>query len=338
MYATEATAHGARTYATVGLDVDARTALRSMMDVLRGRTRSTWISGEPDRADLVFLGAHGSEHEARDLEHVRHVVRVARSGTGTAGFAMHMDYPFRVFQLLSVLQEIDQDVADRAPQDTPNEAPDDPDWMLFDALHRLSTRQGSGRWLSTGADDTEVLFVRDDLREYVATQGMLAAVEAGELPHRRLQPSPEPPIELPRRDASRLLWTVGLRAGRGELSPTLDAATHYRLSAWPDFGRLRAEPTHLRLCALLAAQAYRPSELIAQLGGGAQARQVHRFLNACAASGLLCIDRPVAGRGAVPSNEASVGFVGGLVARLRQRLGLQERSSARTAEVAHARR
>jgi len=308
-----------RTYATAGLDADARTALRCMMDVLKGRTRAEWTMGDAGAAELVFVGAQAGNAGTAGA---RHVVRVARPGEGTAGFALQMDYPFRVFQLLSVMQEVEDESADDTnPPATATAAVSHPSWALFDSLHLLCVQAGNGeRWHRVDGEDADAtLYVRDDLRRCAATAAMRDAILDGRLPQSPLAPAEPPEPGLAEHDAERLLWHVGLLAGRGQLSGTLDASATYRLRAWPDFGRFGARPEHLRLSALLTAGSHGRDELVAALGPATPtaAENVNRFLNACAASGLLRAEHRVA-----PPPRAPAGFVGGIVARLRQRLGL----------------
>lgn len=310
-----------RTYALAGLDGDAGTALRCMMDVLRGRVSSQWVQAEAGKAEVLFMGASAGGAITVPAS-VQQVVHVKRSDDEAAGFRLQIDYPFRVFQVLGLIQELELEgpAVDPAAPATPPLS--HPSWALFDALHALSLQSGSGRWWKVDVAEGEMLCVRDDLREFAASEAAMTAIQGGAIPQSPLEPCPPPPTTLPRQDGFKLLWQVGLHSGRGQLSATLEPDTPYRLRLWPDFGRMRPERLHLRLSALMTADARTRDELVARIGQDDETGRlaVNRYLNACAASGLLKPEsRPERMPAATP---APAGFMTGLMSKLRGKLGL----------------
>ena len=310
-----------RTYALAGLDGDAGTALRCMMDVLAGRVSSQWVLAETGKAEVLFMGAFASGTISVPAS-VRQVVHVKRSDDEAAGFKLQLDYPFRVFQVLGLMQELELDgpVTDPAAPAAPPAS--HPSWVLFDALHALSLQSGSGLWWKVDVAEGESICVRDDLREFAASAGAIAAIRGGEVPQSRLKPCAPPPASIPRQDGFQMLWQIGLNSGRGQLSATLEPDKPYRLRIWPDFGRMRPERLHLRMSALLTTEARTRDQLVAMVGQDDDAGRlaVNRFLNACAASGLL---KPESRPGRLPvAPAAHAGFITGLMSKLRGKLGL----------------
>lgn len=321
MQHTAAASGKLRTYALAGLDGDAGTALRCMMDVLRGRVSSQWVQADAGKAEVLFMGAAAGGAISVPAS-VRQVVHVKRSDDDAAGFRLQLDYPFRVFQVLGLMQELELDgpVADPAAPAAPPLS--HPSWALFDALHALSLQSGSGRWWKVDVAEGESICVRDDLREFAASPGAIAAIRRGDVPQAPLEPCDPPPASLPRQDGFQLLWQIGLNSGRGQLSATLESDTPYRLRLWPDFGRIRPERLHLRMSALMTAEARTRDELVALVGQGDEAGRlaVNRYLNACAASGLLKPEHRPERETIAPPRPA--GFMTGLMSKLRGKLGL----------------
>lgn len=82
-----------------------------------------------------------------------------------------------------------------------------------------------------------------------------------------------------------LLWRAGLDGPHDRLLPTLPADATFALRRWPDFGRLKHQPFHLRMAALLTRAAHSIDQLsaaVAQSGDECRA-----FVNACALSDLV---------------------------------------------------
>ena len=311
-----------RTYAIEGLSSDASGALRSIMQVLSGRTQCPWQLVQPAGADVLILGPHfDATKEAALIGSARYVVRVTGSDESHFGDITRLEYPFRVFQVLSTFEEVAAKLG--APKVMNAQALSrNPSWALFDSLHSLASHTSQGQWQQTRYEDGRILFVRDDLREFAADPSVHQALLAGQLPQLPLTPSADPPAELQRGSGSLLLWHVGLNAGHGNLSSTLDPSVSYRLTAWPDFGVTPPRKAHLRLSALLASRLHRRDELVEALADSADVVTVNRFINACAASGLVHAEHDQNELRPAPKSKGSrSSFVGSLIVSIRCRLG-----------------
>lgn len=318
-----------RSYAIRGLGADATAALRGMMGVLGGRTRCGWRQGELPHADVLILGPNADSGPERALiDTARMVVRVTLSDASHLGEVTRLEYPFRVFQVLSALDEVDAKLEASEGQ-AAHPVSRNPSWALFDALRQLANHSGRSRWYSAGGE----LCIREDLAEFAATPAACAELQAGRLPQQGIRPCHEPGSEMQRGDASELLWCVGVHSGRGGLSESLDAAASYRLLAWPNFGVVHPQRAHLRTCALLAAAPHSRDELVQLLGGSDDDLEtVNRFLNACAICGLLHVEhREAAAPRLIRAPAAAASFMEGLVASIRVKLGfgLSGKTSAR---------
>lgn len=304
-------------YAVHGLNEDASNALRRIIVMLAGRTQREWIARNLDEAEVLILTP---EAEVPAHGRVRCVVRVAPTDSNPLGDVSRLEFPFRVFQVLSTLAEVETRL-DSVVERTARVATHNLSWSLFDALGELSRSTSQKRWFECSGEDGQRLLVRDDLQAYAAAPVMHAQLRAGRLPQTPLQPSPLSEPDLPVFPGAELLWLVGLHSGRGNLSGSLDAQCLFQLQAWPDFGLLRPLPIHLRLCALLASGAFSRDQLLEQLDPRVSVVEVNRLLNACATLGLLHAERRnAAATHTRKSSERS--FIGGLVASIRRKLGI----------------
>ena len=84
---------------------------------------------------------------------------------------------------------------------------------------------------------------------------------------------------------TKLEWIYWLAGSNGQLRPELDLAKRYRLSRWPDFGRLPHFRADVRMASLLKADALAVAEL-AERAGVRPETAIH-FVNACWSLGLL---------------------------------------------------
>jgi hypothetical protein len=120
-------------------------------------------------------------------------------------------------------------------------------------------------------------------------------------------------------DLDELLWAVGVAAFDGSAASWLRPGDRYRLSRWPDFGRMGHSPEQLRMTAVLANVAVSAAELALAAGVGREEAQ--RLLNALTlmrAAHAASEARPAAEPTPAPGPVAHPG----LFARLRARLGL----------------
>lgn len=316
-----------RNYALMGLSQDSAHAFRGIMSVLSGRTRCAWLQAEPTAADVLILGPQFDDDSAPALiEAARCVVRMTLTDDPHLGDVTRLEYPFRVFQVLSVLEEVEAKLGSEAVKAT-GVVGRNSSWSLFDAIRQYAGRTSHQQWLTSQFEDGRTLFVRDDFSVFAADDSVHADLSVGKLPQSGLTVGVAPPAELVKRPGQQLLWTVGLHSGRGNLSGTLDSSAGYKLLAWPDFGVMRPKREHLQLCALLARHLRTPEQLVA--GTQLSSETVNRFLNACVLSGLLHIERNApdlvtkTGR----ADLRRTGFMASLVSSIRSKLGFEQPAS-----------
>lgn len=315
---------GVRSFIAAGLNTEAQSALLCMLGLLSRRTRCLWQLVDSSTADVLFLGAGvDAATEAALAARAQRVIRIAAFEREHPGAALRIEYPFRVFQVLTVLQEVDEQMS--APggiyrSTTPDHAAGS-EWSLVHSLQALAHRNSHGQWHVSRYPDGRELYLRDDLLETAADASVRADVAQGRLPADPFQPSTPPESDVPRTPAQYLIWQTGYHAGTGQLNPRLDPHGAYQLTAWPDFGVIRPDRQSLRMAALLGAAAYTRTQLASALGPAASLDCVNRFFNATHASGLLHLAK--AGSDAHPKPaQSATSFVGALVGRLRERLGL----------------
>lgn len=319
-----ATQSGIRSFIAAGLNTEAQSALLCMLGLLSRRTRCLWQLVDSSTADVLFLGAGvDAATEATLAARAQRVIRVAAFEREHPGAALRLEYPFRVFQVLTVLQEVDEQMS--APGASHRVASADPtahsEWSLVHSLQTLAHRNSHGQWHVSRYPDGRELYVRDDLLETAAEASVRTDVARGQLPADPFQPSAPPAPDLLRAPAQHFIWHAGYHAGAGQLNPQLDPHGTYQLTAWPDFGVIRPDRQSLRMAALLGAGAYTRPQLASALGQAATLDCINRFFNATHASGLLHLAK-AGGDAHHRPNPPATSFVGALVSRLRERLGL----------------
>lgn len=131
---------------------------------------------------------------------------------------------------------------------------------------------------------------------------------------------------------TKLEWIYWLAGSNGELRPELNATTPYRLSRWPDFGRLPHYRADVRMASLLKADALTVRELAER--AGVRIETAIHFVNACWSLGLLAPSAaresanpvaPVRARPSLVDEEREVAAGGSRFAWLRGAFGLGAR-------------
>ena len=313
------------TYAVQGMSPDASVALRGILKVLAGRTRHTWEAGAASHAAVLIRGSQFDAAQEANINSGQHIIRVTLSDEFHGGDVTRLEYPFRVFQVLSALQEVEAKL-DSGNDFVPFIATLS-SWALFDSLRQLANETSVGRWLVAHYPDGRPLYIRDDLCEFAGEPSVHSALIAEMLPQEALKPCTDPDPSLIRGRGRELLWYVGMHSGRGRMSGTLDPDSLYRLQAWPDFGVLRPQAAHLRLSALLASRSHSRDQLLHLLGKDVDVQVVNRFLNACAASGLLQVDGRATQLVLQDNDRSASSFVSVLVASIREKLGFGRRGA-----------
>ncbi len=296
----------------------------SMLKVVEGRSIASWSDSALDRADVMVAHASGNaeliERWGRSGKPMVMVVDDRHSWAPTP-FTLH--HPFRVMQLLTLLDDVARSIdpkASRAP--APKAVTGDPSWKAAAAFHdamasaseksryRMQARCGTTLWISSG-------------RAHVLPEAM-AALRSANLEWHDFVPTEEPPpsgaASMPISDAG---WHIGLSMRAG-LAPWLNASAAYRLRRWPDLGRLGRTTGMMAMTAVLASRACTSAQL-AQEADQPSAAAV-RLLNAASLAGLLAVESAAVAAppvSATPAPAARRGWMK-LVGDLRRHLGLGE--------------
>lgn len=311
-----------RRIAVVGLADDAGQAFRSMLKILDGRGGVSWSLVAPDAADVLIAGIHGSDSVARHWATTGKPLIAVYDGPAVRPPGPYaLRHPFRVMQLLDVLDDIDQALCRTVSEGTRPKPVSSPAWSFHESL-RLLARSGTAGSLHVAGSGAERVFVRDDLSVYHASPQTVQrlAREPLELPALTVCRD-TPPVHFETRPVFELAWFSGWHAA-DTLAPWIKHNVFYRLRRWPDFGLLRGAREQLALAAILTRTSCSRAQLIKT--SGQPAPTVDRFLNACALAGVLTST----GDAAVPANNAgtfianSAARLGGLIRGLRSRLGL----------------
>jgi hypothetical protein len=315
-----------RRIAVVGLNDDAAHAFQSMLKIVDGRSRAAWSVSTPDDADVLMAGIDAKEAVVeRWARTEKPLIAVHEGMEGRPMTPFTLCHPFRVMQLLGVLDEVERSLESLPPvQGVPPlqaKTATSP-WAFAESLRWLSRRSAGGhRYAAASIDGT--VFVQDDLSAYHIDPDSLDRLRHGKL---RLPPlqmdSSAVPVGFLRRPVFELAWFVGMHES-ASLAPWLDANAAYRLRRWPDFGMVRGTREHLALAALLAREAQQ-REHLANVTNQPLAG-VDRFLNACSIAGLLnsSVGNTATKSAGGAATMAPTRF-GGLISSLRRRLGLTE--------------
>lgn len=309
-----------RTFRAAGLSASTFAAFESMVGILSLRSKCEWEASDAGPVDLLIVGS-GEGASDMDVAGCRHVARLRSDDDATFGDVFWLDHPFRVFQVLSLLNEIEQLDPGLEQQQQPRRHRND-SWSLYDVLNGMATRTRRGCWLRMSYGDAGHLFVSDDLGHYACDEGGWAKLAVGLLPSGDMSPCAVPAAELVRGTGRELLWRVGLLSGRGCLGNGVAADTAYHLTAWPNFGKFRATPLQLRLSAMLATTPSSFEQIMGRVPAGTNPDDVRRYINACSLLGLLQHERSPEAVVADRPAPTGKGYFRGVLAKIRNQLGL----------------
>lgn len=295
-----------------------------MLKILDGRDGLSWTLVAPDAAEVLIAGTQGGDAFARSWALSNKPLIAVYEGASARPMTPYtLHHPFRVMQLLGVLEDIDHALGGAAPEvpRTKIAAANHTAWNFVESLRLLARTSAAGNLHVAGAG-AERVFVRDDLSVYHASAEIVQRLrrQALELPALALS-NDKPPTHFESRPVFELAWFSGWHAVDTP-APWIEHNATYRLRRWPDFGLLRGTREQLALAALLTHGSCSRARLIEV--SGQPASTVDRFLNACALAGVLAST----GDAAVPAENASTFIassaakLGGLIRGLRSRLGL----------------
>lgn len=310
----------ARRIAVVDVEADAARAFRSMLEVLSGRTRCRWqIVDSIGDANVVVTSGH--RPLPRPHDDATPVVAIVHSCDVRPRTPYVLTHPFRVMQVLSILDEIADESANLSDTASPAQTGRAPGiWEFAESVRSLSAAPAATAAHRAYTRDGRDVYVSGDLQTYACDAAVADAIRSGattltalsRTAARRVADAPAA------RPAAELLWHNAWHAATG-LAPWLDGAATFRIRRWPDFGLIPARRAQLQIVAALARRDCTRADL-ARIVPSARA-DIERALNALSLCGLLAHS----GRGLPPQRAPSApeppGFLRGLIDGLRDRLG-----------------
>jgi hypothetical protein len=291
------------TLTTIGLSIRDEMRVKSMLQLVEGKTAATWTYSEEPAADLAICEPESALARAvmrQAIERGRpRCVSLVRQG-GTAPEDTQAVYaPLRVSDFISMLdatlaaQDVDPSLttqelvaASRAEAVAQNEG-----FVLAHVLRDIIAKDNQRTHLITRGDvsiyvqpsQATVLASKDLSPEVIAELAQTSgAIEVRELGSNDSVPAAG---ELRRHSLQYLLWNCGQLGTTTDLLPWLPRMARFRLQRWPDFGRLGHKTWQVRLTSILMNNAYTAQQMT-HLAAQPIAN-IRGFLNACALCGLL---------------------------------------------------
>lgn len=311
---------GKRRLAFIGLEPDTVSACLSMLKIMEGRSSVEWSKAAPDIADVLIMPSAGnSETQPWEGSDKPRIV-VFPSGEKRPSARFSLPHPFRVMQLLNVLDDVAESFQE-TPENTVNPEKAAATVMDFgySLQHILTDTQQRHRLYKTQSDNGAV-FVAPQTGCYYTSLAFLKQLRQQQLNLPALKAATRAlPENLVRRPVFELAWYVARFSPR-PLGSWIPADGVFKLKRWPNFGTVRGSRVHLSLCALLTRQPLSRKAILAR--SQCSEEELDRFLTACDMAGLLksTTDRSAS----TPNLEVthSEGRFGGLIRGLRSRLGL----------------
>lgn len=269
---------------TDDLPEDVSRVFLSMLKVVQGRSVAHWTNSGVDDADVLVAYSGGNaaliERWGRSGKPMVMVVDERNTWSATP-FKLH--HPFRVMQLLNVLNEVARSTGTRA---SPNPAfpprDDAGPWSAALSFHRSMAGASEHSRYQAHAQSGEAFWIGYGRAH--ALPETLSRMRAGNLRWTRFEPTNQAPpgsaISFPLSDAG---WYLGMAAPAGP-APWLSPHAMYRLSRWPDLARLGGSGA-MTMCALLTRRACTVEKLAHDAGRSLD--EAGRLLNAASLAGLL---------------------------------------------------
>lgn len=268
----------------IGLSENASHAFHSMLKIVQGRSIALWQPSDIEHADVLLAeaGGHAAVIDAWGQTGKPLVLLTDdRSTPYENRFAL--SYPFRVMQLLSILDSVADHLRDCPTRKAESIASP---WAGAMSLRQLAAQPDDGGWHMAHSADYSCVWINKGHAH--ASAEIFARLRCGELTLGDFSSSTTTaPPGSTRCALPDLAWLLGLH-GAPELAPWLRHDATYRLHRWPDFGRLGAPAHMVELAAHAAARTLTPLALL-QHSGFPQA-DVNRFLAAASMAGWLSAD------------------------------------------------
>lgn len=314
-----------RKLAFIGLEADTTSACLSMLKIMNGRSSVEWMQADPDEADVLMLANDGDTSQWRDSNKPCIVIYHNNETKPAAPYTL--SHPFRVMQLISVLDDISRTLGDdsgtdstRSPasrsQSRPHGAPSTQTDFSESLFQAVTSKKARTLYQSESPQGS--LFVSPAAGAYFIQEPLFNEVRQKTASLSALKPANDTDLSAYiRRPIAELAWMTAQLAST--LPEWLPKDGSFRLKRWPNVRSAKSDRAYLSMSALMTKQPCRREQLAAHAGCAQQ--QVDRFLSACAMSNLLVCEAGSAApaRTAMPDEPRRRGsFIQGL----RHRLGL----------------
>jgi hypothetical protein len=276
--------------------------LDSVLWVFKGTTQSNWTVCSAEAAQVIVV--HQDE-PAGDIARWRNegklIVVISTDSAASPISPYALNYPFPTVQVLRILEQLDAELEGGTPGDRArsNAASNDPGggdhhgsdaWGFVDALRTLRLVNNADTWFVGKGSSGAVVWLRGDGSRYCCDSATARAIRMGmrNLNGLTLHKAASPPGVNPR-SGSELAWFAGYHASTA-LATWLSERETYRLTRWPDFGRVQPDDpllraAQMRVLAVLDAAPATVTQLCAR--SGVSSDVVVRTVNALASCDLL---------------------------------------------------
>lgn len=292
------------TLTTIGLSIRDEMRVKSMLQLVEGKTAATWTYVDEAAADLAICEPESTLARAVIRQATQRgrprCVSLVRQGTTPPEDIESVSAPLRVSDFISMLEatlasqgDVDASLttqqlvaAAQAEAVAQNEG-----FLLAHALRDIVAKNSQLTYLIKRGN--LLIYVQPAQATVLASQDLspeliseLAQISNG-LEVTELRPDEALPAEgeLRRHSLQYLLWNCGQLGPTTDLLPWLPRLARFRLHRWPDFGRLGHKTWQVRLTSILINNAYtlqQMTNLAAQ-----PVANIRGFVNACSLCGLL---------------------------------------------------
>ncbi len=314
----------------VGLGDDTASACLSMLKIVEGRSEANWCLSDPDSADVLMISCDKTPETQCWHDSKKPRIVVYHCNQQKPIYRFTLQHPFRVMQLLSVLDEVSailigqgapvlQPAEPTLPLTSSSEGNEvSPFWLsLHEAVSGNVTNPAA---LLVALSSQGALYFKPASQRFYASKALFRQLAASSVTLGPLTPTanefPEDMVACP---LFSVCWMVS-RYDAIHLAPWMNPEGAFHLKRWPSFGTLEKSRTHLSLCALMTKRPLTREQLlqISQCGED----ELDRFINACEMSGLMVFEETDQAPLPVESSEEGKRRFGGLIKGLRNRLGL----------------
>ena len=119
----------------VGLEHDTASACLSMLKIMDGRSGVHWSESEPDAADVLMISSEATAETQRWSSSTKPRIVVYPAGEAKPTSAFTLAHPFRVMQLIGVLEEVAESLSGVASGDSQAE-PESSLELFWESLHK----------------------------------------------------------------------------------------------------------------------------------------------------------------------------------------------------------